>query len=128
MNIGALRDVTAEMPSFDWTHAFYAITITLSLLGDVLIPVLFFRFERMESARRQMHTDNMREREKSFGEVHRRMDHLDECIDAVKDRVSSSAATKQDVLDIRTALLTEFAELAKRVYRLEDNSFRKKWL
>lgn len=129
MNIADIRGITSELQNngFDWTHAFYIGTISLSLLGDVLIPILFFRFERRENAVRQMHADNKAEREEETKSFHKRMDHLDECIDAVKDKVAASAATKADLLDMRTALLTEFAELAKRVYRLEDNSFRRKW-
>ena len=141
LTISEIRTVATEAVAgnLDWTHLFYVGTIVLSLVGDVMIPVLFFRFERNENSRRLMHAENKAEAEKGFNLVQRRLDHFDECLDSVRDRVLSAAATKQDVSELkehleaimlssRNTTANEIAELSKRIYRLEDRGFKKGWL
>ena len=124
-----------EIASVDWTHFFYFASIGLSLLGDVLIPVLFFRFERMESKRREALKEQREERSREFSAVHKRMDHLDSCFDTMRERILGEVASKADFnilraeveethTRMRAAISAEIGALGQRVFRLEDKSFR----
>ena len=132
---GATRELTAELPVVDWTHVFYMFSISLGLIGDVLIPVLFFRFERLEQRRREGLERQRAERQQEFGSVHKRMDHLDECFDMMRQRVLGEVASRKDfdalraeiettLNRMRAAISGETSELGKRIYRLEDKAFR----
>lgn len=135
IHLAAVKDVM-DTGIIDWTHLFYVGSITLTLVGDVLIPILFFRFERGERQRQEMHRENQNQRREDFTRVHERMDHLDRCFDSMRDKVLSGTASRAEFAEFRVdteKTLTRMSEsmtasasaLAQRIYRLEDRLFER---
>jgi hypothetical protein len=125
ITISEVRTVAAEVGDMDWSHAFYAGSMLLALIGDILIPVMFFRFERHETARREMHSENSR-----------RLEHLDDCIDSMRTKVLEEMVSRSDLMilkedidnsmqSMRLTISNETVGLSQRIYRLEDTQMRK---
>jgi uncharacterized membrane-anchored protein YhcB (DUF1043 family) len=75
-------------------------------------------------------------RHEQFQAVHKRLDHLDSCIDDVRGIVYSKGVTREDLVSfkadtteilnrMRLAISGETARLDSRIMRLEDPHFRK---
>jgi hypothetical protein len=101
------------------------LTVVLLFVNGIGIPLLIFNMTRQD-----------RDRSIKFEEVHKRLDHLDDCVDTTQKLVLGKAVTREDFASMkaeinetltrmRTAISIETTGLHDRIMRVENQYFRK---
>ncbi len=99
------------------------ITLALALITGVGVPLILFFMARAST-----------DRATKFNEMHLRLNHFDDCIDTLQKIVLGKAATREDMLGLkseitdiinrqRLAISAETNALHQRIMRLENRSF-----
>jgi hypothetical protein len=102
------------------------ITLTLAIITGVGIPLILFFMTRASA-----------DRKAKFDEMHTRLNHLDDCLDLVQKVVLGKAATREDMLALksevneiinrqRIAISAEMNAVNMRIQRLENPYFGKR--
>lgn len=102
------------------------------LTSGIGVPVLIFMSGRNE---RMLQSQNVM-REEKFREIHKRLDHFDDCIDDVKKIVLGESVTRSDfatfraelteaLTRIRNAMSLEQSSQDERIMRLENMQFKR---
>lgn len=97
----------------------------LNVFTGIGIPAILYMQKRQDDDRARLRN-----------EMHDRINHLDACLDEVKERVLSATATRSEVLAVkadvmeiitraRAAISAETHGLHERVLRLEDINMRR---
>jgi hypothetical protein len=96
------------------------ITIGIAVVTGIGIPLMTFWMARQDSDRRE-----------KFKEMHSRLDHLDVCLDGVRETIYSKGVNREELIHfkadmteainrMRAAISAETTALGQRIYRLED--------
>lgn len=92
----------------------------IAIITGIGIPLVLYTMGRQDNDRRE-----------KFKEIHSRLDHIDVCVDGVREIVYSKGVNREelahfkaDITEIinrqRTAISSETMALGQRIYRLED--------
>ena len=95
-----------------------SLTLTVLVLTGVGMPVLGYMLSRQDTHRQEV-SDNLNER----------LDHLDGCMDDLKNRVLGSAVTRAEMesrlAQLRGEIHADTDGLHGRLMRLEDQALRR---
>lgn len=109
--------IGAEMGLFQW------LIVAVAIITGCGIPILIHNLSRQDSDRRA-----------KFNEMHTRMDHLDNCLDSLRNTVLGTAVRREDFVALkadtieslnrmRSAISNETNGLHDRIMRLENKTF-----
>src|SRR6266568_893272 len=91
--------------------------LMVSVAGGVAIPLIIYLMMRQD------HNQTRR-----FGDLNTRLDHLDRCVDELKQTVASGLVPRTEtaaaLLTLRESISADTKGLHDRIMRLEDNIFQ----